>query len=172
MIKPIILYGSPALRKKTGDIDAGDDFQLLAAEMLETLKKAGGIGLAGPQVGWIKSIFVIDTTPLDGEAEPVENIYLNPEILNYNDDHAYYNEGCLSIPGIFEDVYRPDKVEVRYRDLNFDWHEEVLEGMVARIYQHEFDHLQGILFIDHLSAIRKKLLRGKLKHMAKKSYQH
>jgi len=170
MVRPIVIYGSSVLRKKTAEIDAGDDFPLLATEMQETLKKAGGIGLAGPQVGLLKSLFAIDTSPLDNfESEKTEKVYLNPEILNFGDTNVYYNEGCLSIPGIFEDITRPGKVEVRYRDLNFDWQEEVLEGIIARIYQHEYDHLQGTLFIDRLSAIRKKMLRGKLKQLAKKS---
>jgi peptide deformylase len=170
MVKPIVIYGSSVLRKKTGEIDAGDDFHLLASDMKETLKKAGGIGLAGPQVGFLKSIFVIDTTPLDDyEAGNIEKVYLNPKILNYSDDPVFFNEGCLSFPGIFEDINRPDKVEVRYRDMNFDRKEEVLEGIVARIYQHEYDHLQGVLFIDHLSSLRKNMLRRKLMQLAKKN---
>lgn len=165
---PIVIYGSSVLRKKTFELDAGDDFVHLAENMKETLKNASGIGLAGPQVGLLKSIFVIDTTPLENDGiEPFEKVYLNPEVLDYDTNKTFYDEGCLSIPGIYEDVKRPEKVEVRYRDLNFDQKEEILDGLVARIFQHEYDHLQGILFVDRLSALRRKLIRGKLHHIAK-----
>lgn len=97
---------------------------------------------------------------------PVEKAFLNPVILHHDDHTIWYNEGCLSIPGIYEDVIRPEKVEVRYRDLNFDWKEETLTGLEARIFQHEYDHLQGILFVDRLSAIRRKMIRGKLHQIA------
>ncbi|MFW5823085.1 MAG: peptide deformylase [Tangfeifania sp.] len=165
---PIVIYGSPVLRKKTFELDAGDDFVQLAENMKETLKIAEGIGLAGPQVGLLKSIFLVDTTPVNSTGiEPVEKVFLNPVILNYADNTTWYNEGCLSIPGIHEDVKRPEKVEVRYRDLNFDWKEETLTGLEARIFQHEYDHLQGILFVDRLNALRRKLIRGKLRQIAK-----
>jgi peptide deformylase len=163
MILPIIKYGSPVLRKKAFDIDKNDSFRELAQNMVLTLKKADGIGLAGPQVGILKNVFVIDTVPLkDKGIEIVEKAYFNPVIINYSENIVYYNEGCLSIPGINEDVLRPDKIEVRYRDENFDCHEEVLEGLTARIFQHEFDHLQGILFIDKLNPLKKKLIKNKL----------
>ncbi|MDD4109549.1 MAG: peptide deformylase [Prolixibacteraceae bacterium] len=171
MIMPIVIYGSPVLRKKTFELDAGDDFIQLTESMKETLKNANGIGLAGPQVGILKSIFWIDTTPMKNDGiEPVEKVVLNPEILHHGDNRIWYNEGCLSIPGIYEDVIRPEKVEVRYRDLNFDWKEETLTGLEARIFQHEYDHLQGMLFVDRLSAIRRKLIRGKLYQIAKKKH--
>ena len=171
MRMPILTYGSPALRKKTFELDAGDDFVQLAENMKETLKNAGGIGLAGPQVGLLKSIFWVDTTPLKNDGiEPVEKVFLNPVILEHDDNTAWYNEGCLSIPGIFEDVKRPERVEVRYRDLNFDWKVETLTGLEARIFQHEYDHLQGILFVDRLTALTRKLIGGKLRQIAKKKY--
>jgi peptide deformylase len=171
MTMPIIIYGSPVLRKKTFELDAGDDFVQLAKNMKETLKDAGGIGLAGPQVGLLKSIFWVDTTPLKNDGiEPVEKVFLNPLILNHSDNTSWYNEGCLSIPGIYEDVKRPEKIEVRFRDLHFVWKEETLTGLEARIFQHEYDHLQGILFVDRLSALRRKLIGGKLNQMAKKKY--
>jgi peptide deformylase len=166
MILPIILYGSKVLRKKAFDMDKGDAFSETAQNMALTLKNAEGIGLAGPQVGILKNIFIIDTTPLkDKEVEVVEKAYFNPVIKHFSENYVYYNEGCLSIPGINEDVLRPDKIEVRYRDKNFDWHEEVLDGLIARIFQHEYDHLQGILFIDKLSPLRKKLIKNKLREI-------
>jgi peptide deformylase len=167
---PIVIYGSPVLRKKTFDIDAEDDFTEMASSMRETLKQAYGIGLAAPQVGILKSMFVIDTSSFENEnCNSVEKAFINPEILNYSEKSTYYNEGCLSIPGIFEDVNRPEEVEVRYRDLNFDWQEEILTGIVARIFQHEYDHLEGILFIDRLSKIRKRLLKIKLSQIIKRN---
>jgi peptide deformylase len=170
MIMPIVIYGSPVLRKKTFDIDAEDDFTEMASSMRETLKQAYGIGLAAPQVGILKSMFVIDTSSFENEnCNSVEKAIINPEILNYSEKSTYYNEGCLSIPGIFEDVNRPEEVEVRYRDLNFDWQEEILTGIVARIFQHEYDHLEGILFIDRLSKIRKRLLKIKLSQIIKRN---
>jgi peptide deformylase len=101
----------------------------------------------------------------DDGIEKIQKAYFNPEIIHYVEAVNYYHEGCLSIPDIFEDVLRPEKIEVRYRDENFDWKEEVVEGIVARIFQHEFDHLQGILFIDKISARRKKLIKRKLQRI-------
>ena len=164
MILPVIKYGSPILRKKAFDLDKGDEYKEIANNMMLTLKNAGGIGLSGPQVGLLKNIFVIDTSPMKNDGiTAFEKAIFNPLILHYSEEEVYYNEGCLSIPGIHEDIFRPEKIEVRYRDENFDWHEEVLEGVVARIFQHEYDHLEGILFIDKLSAIRKKLIKSKLR---------
>ncbi|MDD4226348.1 MAG: peptide deformylase [Mariniphaga sp.] len=126
----------------------------------------GGVGKSTVAANLAGAIIV--TTPMgNSEIEPVEKVFLNPVILNQDDNKTWYKEGCLSIPGIFEDVKRPEKVEVRYRDLNFDWKEEILTGLESRIFQHEYDHLQGILFVDRLSAIRKKIIRGKLHTIAK-----
>jgi peptide deformylase len=169
MILSIIKYGSPMLRKKAFDMDKGNDFKEISQNMLLTLKNAGGIGLACPQVGIAKSLFIIDTSPMKNDGvELLEKAIINPVILHYSEEEAFYNEGCLSFPGIHEDLSRPERIEVRYRDANFDWHEEVLDGVIARIFQHEYDHLQGILFIDKLSAIRKKLIKSKLRRIISK----
>ena len=172
MILPIVKYGASILRKKAFEIDKGDDFQNLANNMMATLKQSEGIGLAGPQVACAKNIFIIDTTPLaaDGVA-PIEKVYINPEILHFGDHPVYYNEGCLSIPDIYEDVLRPDSIMVRYRDINFDLREETLNDIVARIFQHEYGHLQGILFVDRINGIRKRLLRGKLRRIERSSFR-
>jgi len=166
MVVPIIIYGSSVLRQKSNDLEGNDDIISLAVNMKETLRNAGGLGLAAPQVGLLKNIFVIDTSPLEDEGiKQIQRAYINPEILNFGDDHVYYNEGCLSIPEIFEDVHRPEKIEVRYRDEQYNLHEEILDGLIARIYQHEYDHLEGILFVDRLSSLRRKLIRSKLNHL-------
>ena len=168
---PIIIYGSSVLRKKAFDIDKGDNFKELAVNMTSTLKNANGLGLAGPQVGLLKNIFIIDTTLLrDNGVEVVEKVCINPQIKNNSNDEDYYNEGCLSIPGIYEDVLRPEKIEVRYRDEFLEWHEEILNGITARIFQHEYDHLQGILFIDRISKLRKRMLKSKLYRISKEVY--
>lgn len=170
MVLPVILYGSSKLREKAFDIDAGVDFKTISDNMSQTLKKAGGIGLAGPQVKVLKRIFIIDTIPLQEDGiPPLEKVYLNPEILHSSSAENEYTEGCLSIPGINENVVRPEKVTVRYRDVNFDLREEELDGIVARIFQHEFDHLQGVLFVDRINPLRRRMLRSRLHQLEKAS---
>jgi len=170
MILPIIKYGSPILRKFSYDIHEEDLPEQVSKNMFDTLKKDAGIGLAGPQIGLLKKIFILDTTPLledDPLLKKVEQVFVNPQILDVSDDRVIYNEGCLSIPGIYKDLYRPAKIRVRYQDLSFNTIEEELDGMPARIFQHEYDHLEGILFIDKLSALQRKLISGKLNKIRK-----
>ena len=132
--------------------------------MSEALKAYRGIGLAAPQISLLKNIFIIDTNPLMTKGiSPVEKVIINPEIKYYGDEKEYYTEGCLSIPEIFEDILRPERVEVSYRNENFDLCEEVLNGIVARIFQHEYDHLRGILFLDRISPLKRKLIQGRLR---------
>jgi len=171
MILPILKYGSKVLRKQAFDIGGDDSPDEWAKNMVATLKNADGIGLAGLQVGLLKNIFIIDTSPQEDKGiEIIEKTYCNPFIIQYSENSGYYNEGCLSIPGINEDVLRPDKIEVRYMDEHLNWHEEVLDGLIARIFQHEFDHLQGILFIDRLNLLRKKLIKNKLRKISRSKY--
>lgn len=170
MILPVIKYGSPILRKFSYDIREEDLPEQVSKNMFDTLKKDAGIGLAGPQIGLLKKIFIMDTTPLledDPLLKKVEQVFVNPQILEVSDDQVIYNEGCLSIPGIYKDLYRPDKIRVRYQNLSFETIEEELDGIQARIFQHEYDHLEGILFIDKLSALQRKLLSGKLNKIRK-----
>lgn len=170
MILPVIKYGSPILRKFSYDIHEEDLPEQVSKNMFDTLKKDAGIGLAGPQIGLLKKIFIIDTTPLledDPLIKKVEQAFINPQILEVSDDRVIYNEGCLSIPGIYKDLYRPAKIRVRYQDLSFNTIEEELDGIPARIFQHEYDHLEGILFIDKLSALQRKLISGKLNKIRK-----
>lgn len=168
MILPVIKYGSPVLRKRSFHIDGDENITGIADNMKLTLKKAGGIGLAGPQVGFLKSIFIIDTSPLkDDGTEVLEKVYINPEILDIDNKFVDFNEACLSIPGIHEDVSRPERIMVRYMDENLNIHEETIDGLTARIYQHEYDHLNGILFIDKISPLRRKMIGSRLKELAK-----
>jgi peptide deformylase len=161
----IIKYGSPVLRKKSAKITENDNVALIAENLFSSLKKEGGLGLAGPQVGILKQIFRMDTSPLveeDPSITKVEVAIVNPEIVWFSKEKEYYNEGCLSIPGIYEDVLRSETIDVRYYDINFNLIEERLDGIKARIFQHEYDHLEGILFIDRLSPLKRKLLSGRL----------
>jgi peptide deformylase len=172
MVTPIILYGSSILRKPSTEVTWNDNIPELKEKLFDTLKKAEGIGLAAPQISFLKRAFVIDTTPVvadDITIEKFEGIFLNPQIIDRSSEPEVFREGCLSFPGIFEEIYRPGKILVRYQDLSFKTIEEELDGLKARIFQHEFDHLDGILFIDKLSLIRRKLLSGKLRTIKKLS---
>lgn len=170
MIAPIIKYGSPVLRKHSIDITGDDNPIHLSQNLFDTLKKAGGIDLAAPQTGILKRAFIIDTSPLsedDNNIEKIEKTFFNPEITWRSKDKIYYSEGCLSIPDIFEDILRPQKIRVKYFDTNLNIIEDEFDGLIARIFQHEYDHLDGILFIDKLNPLKRKLLNGKLNKIKK-----
>jgi peptide deformylase len=172
MIVPVILYGSPVLRKNSEEVTEDDNISLFSDDLFETLRKAEGVGLAAPQINFLKRVFVIDTTPLIKDSITVENftgIFINPVIIDRAGDEILYREGCLSVPEIFEEVSRPEKILVRYQDLQFNTHEEELDGIKARIFQHEYDHLEGILFIDKINRLRRKLIIGKLNRIKKSS---
>jgi len=174
MVVPIILYGSPVLRKYSSEVTEEDDVQKFADDLFNTLKKAEGIGLAAPQINLLKRIFVIDTSPLiesDITIEKFEGVFINPEIIDRDSENILIREGCLSIPGIYEEVNRPEKILVRYMDRLWKIHEEELEGIKARIFQHEYDHLDGILFIDKIDFLRRKLLAGRLNKIKKTAKQ-
>lgn len=171
MILPITVYGNPILRKRAQEISP-DYKQLpeLIANMYETMYKAEGVGLAAPQVNKSIRLIVIDATPFE-EDEPelkdFKKAFINPEILSFEGEEEAFNEGCLSLPGIREDVERPGKIKVKYFDENFKEHVEEWEGIRARVMQHELDHLEGKLFIDRISPIRRRLITGKLNAIAK-----
>lgn len=170
MILPILKYGSPVLRKYSVDIKEQDIVMQLSENMFDTLKRSKGIGLAAPQIGLLKKIFIIDTTPLnddDSSIEKYEKVFINPEILWACNDYTSYTEGCLSIPEIYENVLRPEKITVRYLDFSFNVIEEELDGIKARIFQHEFDHLEGVLFVDKINSLKRKLISGKLYKLKK-----
>lgn len=169
MIYPIVLYGDPVLKKRAQDFDQGDEsVKELAEDMFETMYHASGVGLAAPQIGLSKRIFVIDSTPMVEKGEDgVKMAFINPEIVDEEGEEWAFEEGCLSIPGIREDVNRMPKLKIRYFDVDWQEHEVEYDGILARIIQHEYDHIEGVLFTDHLSSFKKRLLKGKLGGISK-----
>ena len=169
MIYPIVAYGHPVLKKPAQDIVKDEiDVQQLAEDMFETMHHASGIGLAAPQIGKSLRMFIADAAPLEDEKiGDWKQVFINPEILEETGDDWAFEEGCLSIPNIREDVIRPEKLKIHYYDENWEEHTEIFNGMQARIIQHEYDHIEGILFTDHLSAFKKRLLKSKLTNISK-----
>lgn len=166
MLLPIVIYGHPTLRKIAEDIPSDfPDLQKFLNNLWQTMDEADGVGLAAPQVGKSIRIFVVDAncfTETNPECAGFRKAFINAHILEHSDDGIRRNEGCLSVPGIHEDVTRPDKIRIAYQDENGTQQEETYEGIKAWIIQHEYDHLEGIIFTDHLSALKKRLLKGKL----------
>lgn len=166
------IFGQPVLRQEAEEIDIATypNLKELLANMFETLRRTEGVGLAAPQVGLPIRLFIVDLDILS-EDEPQYKGYLrtfiNPEIVEESSETCSMNEGCLSIPGINESVKRPSKVLVNYLDENGEEHEEWLDGFEARVFQHEYDHLDGKMFVDHLSPFRKQLIKSKLVAMTK-----
>jgi len=168
MIYPIVAYGNPILKKRAEEIEKGTDIKELAEDMFETMHNAQGIGLAAPQVGKSIRIFVIDGAPLEeDDMMDFKKVFVNPVILEEFDEEWPFEEGCLSIPTIRENINRNSKLRIKYFDENWEEHEDEYDGMKARIIQHEYDHLEGILFVDHLSPFKKRLLKGKLTNISK-----
>ena len=173
MILPIIAYGSTVLRKESEEIDASYlELKELIANMFATMENANGIGLAAPQIGLEIRLFIIDSSPLaeDEESkttvEAVRKVFINPEIIGEQGKEWKFNEGCLSIPEIREDVYRKPDIVISYYDENFQSHEDKFSGILARIIQHEYDHIEGTLFVDYLTPLKKRLLKRKLSEIA------
>jgi peptide deformylase len=178
MILPIIAYGDPILRKVGVEIDKDyPNLSELIENMKETMVNAQGVGLAAPQIGKAIRLFIIDTSPFsaDDELEEKERDFLanfkriciNAKIIKEEGDEWVFNEGCLSIPDIREDVFRQEKITISYVDENFEQHIEVIDGIAARVVQHEYDHIQGILFTDLISSLKKRLLKNKLENIKK-----
>lgn len=169
MIYPIVMYGDPVLRQRAKDIEQGTDLKQLIDDMFETMHGASGIGLAAPQIGKSIRLFIVDGTVLEDE-EGMENFkkaFVNPEILEEVGTPWDFEEGCLSIPNIRENVSRKERLKIRYYDENWNLYEEEYDGMKARIIQHEYDHIEGKLFVDYLPALKKRLLKGKLADISK-----
>lgn len=175
MIYPIYIYGSPVLRRETKEIESNsDELQQLIADMFETMYAADGVGLAAPQIGKSLRLAVIDTTPLakdNPELETFKKVMINPEIYEAGEEEVIMEEGCLSLPGINEDVSRPDSIRIRYLDENFVEHDEEYIGYGARVFQHEYDHLFATFFTDRVTPLRKTLIRNKLAGMAKGKFE-
>jgi peptide deformylase len=171
MIYPIVMYGDPVLRQRAKEIPVGTDLTQLIADMFETMHGASGIGLAAPQIGKGVRLFVVDGTAIDDEDEPgMENFkqaFVNPQILEEVGTPWDFEEGCLSIPNIREKISRKEKVKIKYYDEKWVLHEEEFDGMKARIIQHEYDHIEGKLFVDYLTPLKKRLLKGKLSDISK-----
>jgi peptide deformylase len=163
------MYGDPVLRKKAKDIEKGSDILELVRDMNETMNAAHGIGLAAPQIGKSVRLFVVDGTSVEDEPELADfkKTFVNPEIVDQEGEEWSFEEGCLSIPTIREEILRKEKLRIRYFDENWDLHEEEYNGMKARIIQHEYDHIEGKLFIDYLTPLKKRMLKGKLGNISK-----
>ncbi|MCQ2606860.1 MAG: peptide deformylase [Bacteroidales bacterium] len=166
MIKPIIAYGNPVLRKVAEDIDKTyPEIQTLIDDMFETMYASDGVGLAAPQRGLSIRLFVIDAEAFVEdypEAKGFRKAFINPHVIETNGEEWLFNEGCLSFPGIHEDVSRPANVTLKYLDENFVEHTETFTGICARVVQHEYDHLDGKCFIDHLSPLKRRMLQRRL----------
>ena len=166
MILPICIYGLPVLRKVAEDIDSSyPELKELIENMKETLDKSEGVGLAAPQIGQAVRVVVIDLNVLSDdfpEYRDFRKVYINSHILETDGEIVSMDEGCLSLPGISEPVKRPTKIRVKYMDEDFVEHEEWVDGYLARVMQHEFDHLEGKMFIDRLAPLRKTMIKGKL----------
>ncbi len=166
---PVYLYGHPVLRNISTDIEPGyPDLKKLVADMFETMYASEGVGLAAPQIGRNDRIVVIDASPLAEnfpECDGWKKALINPRIEVLDGDPVSRSEGCLSLPGLSEDVKRVEHIRLSYLDEDFQPHEEEIEGFLARIVQHECDHLEGKVYIDHISLIRKQLIKSKLNNI-------
>ena len=171
MIYPIVAYGDPVLRKRAGEISK--DYPGLSGiieNMFETMYHALGVGLAAPQIGLSIRLFVVDASPFkddDGNAAGFKKVFINAEIISDDGAKWKFNEGCLSIPGIREDIERKSTITIRYFDEHFIEYLDVFDGMPARIIQHEYDHIEGVLFTDRVTPLKKRLLKGRLTGISK-----
>jgi len=178
MILPIVAYGDPVLRKKASNItEAYPKLKELLANMWETMYNANGVGLAAPQIGLPIRLFLVDTTPFSDDEDlsdkeqkalnGFKKVFINAKIDKESGKEWPFNEGCLSIPDIREDVNRKDTITITYQDENFKTFTETYDGLLARVIQHEYDHIEGILFTDKLSSLKKRLLKNRLEKIAK-----
>ncbi|MCB0382361.1 MAG: peptide deformylase [Psychroserpens sp.] len=178
MILPIVAYGDAVLKKKAKEIDKDyPKLDELIENMYETMYGAYGVGLAAPQIGLPIRLFLVDTEPFsddedlsEKDREQMKNFkktFINAQILGEEGDEWAFNEGCLSIPDVREDVFRKPKIKIQYQDENFETHVDEYDGLIARVIQHEYDHIEGILFIDKLSSFKKRLIKGKLVNISK-----
>lgn len=178
MILPIVAYGDPVLKKKAKEITKEyPKFSELLENMFETMYNAQGVGLAAPQIGLPIRLFIVDASPFADDEELTEEeskvledfkkVFINAEIIEETGDEWGFTEGCLSIPDVREDVFRNETIKIKYLDENFKEHTEVYDGLAARVIQHEYDHIEGVLFTDKLSSLKKRLIKGKLTNISK-----
>ena len=175
MVLPIIGYGAIVLKTKAKEIPADyPELNKLISDMYETMYDASGVGLAAPQIGKSIRLFVIDTSPFDTddfeqnsgfEVKSVKKTFINPVMIDESGENASFEEGCLSIPNIREHINRKSDITIRYQDENFIDHQETFVGILARVIQHEYDHLEGTLFTDKISPFKKKLIKAKLNNI-------
>jgi peptide deformylase len=175
MVLPIIGYGAIVLKTKAKEIPANySELNKLISDMYETMYEASGVGLAAPQIGKSIRLFVIDTSPFDTddfeqnsgfEVKSVKKTFINPVMIDESGENASFEEGCLSIPNIREHINRKSDITIKYQDENFTHHQETFSGILARVIQHEYDHLEGTLFTDKISPFKKKLIKGKLNNI-------
>ena len=180
MILPIVAYGSSVLRKECEEIEENKDVSKLIGDMFETMYAAKGVGLACPQIGEAVRMFIVDASPF-AEEEPrnedeaknlailknFKKVFINPIIEEESGKDWPFSEGCLSIPGIREDISRKGVINISYFDENWNYHEDTFAGIAARIIQHEYDHIEGVLFTDHLNPLKRRLLKRKLQDISK-----
>lgn len=178
MIRPIVAYGTPVLKKKAAPIESDyPKLSELIEDMWETMYASNGVGLAAPQIGLSVRLFVIDAAPfatdeeLDAEEvktlESFKKVFINPKIITEEGDRWAFNEGCLSIPEVREDVQRQEQLTIEYKSEDFKTHTETFTGLAARVVQHEYDHIEGVLFTDHLSPLKRRLIKNKLTAISK-----
>ena len=173
MILPIVAFGSPILRKMCSDISQDyPEFETILANMWENMYEANGVGLAAPQVNKGIRLFLIDTTPFFDDEDEIKEVivkkaFINARILEESGEEWEFNEGCLSIPDLREDVSRKSIIKIEYMDENFKKYTKTYDGLTARVIQHEYDHINGVLFTDKLTALRKRMIKGKLMDISK-----
>ncbi len=180
MILPVIAYGDPVLRAECEEVEEGTDMTSVLKDMRDTMHQASGVGLAAPQVGKSIRLFIVDASPF-AEEEPeneeeaqnfeilknFKKVFINPIIEEERGKKWAFSEGCLSIPGIREEVIRENIVKISYFDEEWNFHEEEYTGVAARIIQHEYDHIEGILFTDHLNPLKRRMLKRRLTDISK-----
>lgn len=170
MIYPIVAYGNPILKKEADEIGEGSQLDELIKDMFATMDNASGVGLAAPQINQGIRLFVIDSNLMlneEDEEKGIRRAFINPIVLDeYGDDYSF-EEGCLSIPEIRAEITRPETLTIEYFDENWNLKEEEFSGMTARVIQHEYDHLEGVLFVDYLKGLKKRLVKSKLIDVSK-----
>ena len=171
MILPIVAYGSNVLRSACKEIDSSySNLDQLIDNMFETMYAASGVGLAAPQINKSIRLFIVDTSPFKDDESPdhvvCKKIFINPKITSITGESLSFSEGCLSIPEVREDVKRLSEITIEYFDKDFNKHTEIYDGLNARVILHEYDHIEGILFVDKISSLRKRMIKGKLKDIS------